>query len=365
VASGYANSAATEGIYEELELQRSSTIDFSRAAWGGHTTDLTVTYGETAETINSVEYKPILFDGVAVDNFLVKQVSWLKRGGYEGLYPQAGTNIAIQNVTEGQIVVVTGHTGNAAFEIGLVNNGVAEADIFRTQAGSVYTFKCIKDGTLALSMARYGYLDKIEVYNQATSYDLAINSEAGVATFFWDKAAKIPEGVNVYYGELSMNEEEAVLNLKEIEGIIPANTAVIVSASDKETVTFESTDAVDAIKGNALKGSVTAISDYTAGSIYMLGNKNGLAFYQYAGTSIPANRAYLEIASEAEAEGEAESAPAIRVVFGGTSDNVTGIENIAIEAESVKAVFDLQGRRVLNMNRPGLYIVGGKKVLVK
>ena len=42
----------------------------------------------------------------------------------------------------------------------------------------------------------------------------------------------------------------------------------------------------------------------------------------------------------------------------------TGIENVEVENE-VKAIFDLTGRRVEAITAPGIYIVGGKKVLVK
>jgi hypothetical protein len=42
----------------------------------------------------------------------------------------------------------------------------------------------------------------------------------------------------------------------------------------------------------------------------------------------------------------------------------TGIENVEVENE-VKAIFDLTGRRVEEITAPGIYIVNGKKVLVK
>ena len=42
----------------------------------------------------------------------------------------------------------------------------------------------------------------------------------------------------------------------------------------------------------------------------------------------------------------------------------TGIEGVEVENE-VKAIFDLTGRRVEAITAPGIYIVNGKKVLVK
>ena len=45
-------------------------------------------------------------------------------------------------------------------------------------------------------------------------------------------------------------------------------------------------------------------------------------------------------------------------------DGTTGIEGVEVENE-VKAIYDLCGRRIEAITAPGIYIVGGKKVLVK
>ena len=44
---------------------------------------------------------------------------------------------------------------------------------------------------------------------------------------------------------------------------------------------------------------------------------------------------------------------------------VTGIMNVIDESNIVKTIFDITGRRIDNITRPGIYIVNGKKVLVK
>ena len=43
----------------------------------------------------------------------------------------------------------------------------------------------------------------------------------------------------------------------------------------------------------------------------------------------------------------------------------TGIENIVVENAAVKGIFDMHGRKIDAITAPGLYIVDGKKVLVK
>ena len=43
----------------------------------------------------------------------------------------------------------------------------------------------------------------------------------------------------------------------------------------------------------------------------------------------------------------------------------TGIEELKTENGKVKAIYDLQGRRVKEANQPGIYIINGKKTLIK
>lgn len=43
----------------------------------------------------------------------------------------------------------------------------------------------------------------------------------------------------------------------------------------------------------------------------------------------------------------------------------TGVEKVKSESEEAKAIYDLTGRRIDNITERGIYIVGGKKVLVK
>ena len=46
-------------------------------------------------------------------------------------------------------------------------------------------------------------------------------------------------------------------------------------------------------------------------------------------------------------------------------DGTTGVEEVRTEDANVKGIYDLQGRKIDEITKPGLYIVDGKKVLVK
>ena len=140
----------------------------------------------------------------------------------------------------------------------------------------------------------YLYLDDITlVYKQ--SYQLSIPSQ-GWATLCLDFNAKVPAGAKVY----TVTELVAgYAKLQEIPAgsIIPANTGVLVR-SDISTVTFESSimDPMS-VSGNLLKGRTTAGS-CQAGQYYVLSpasTKDRAVFGLYQGTSLAANKAYIEV----------------------------------------------------------------------
>ena len=140
----------------------------------------------------------------------------------------------------------------------------------------------------------YLYLDDITlVYKQ--TYQLNIPSQ-GWASLCLDFNAKVPSGAKVY----TVTELVAgYAKLQEISAgsIIPANTGVLVR-SDASSVTFESSimDPMS-ISGNLLKGRTTAGS-CQAGQYYVLSpasTKERAVFGLYQGTSLAANKAYIEV----------------------------------------------------------------------
>ena len=140
----------------------------------------------------------------------------------------------------------------------------------------------------------YLYLDDITlVYKQ--SYRLDIPSQ-GWATLCLDFNAKVPAGAKVY----TVTELVAgYAKLQEIPAgsIIPANTGVLVR-SDASYVTFESSVMEPiSVSGNILKGRTTAGS-CQAGQYYVLSpasTKDRAVFGLYQGTSLAANKAYIEV----------------------------------------------------------------------
>ena len=165
---------------------------------------------------------------------------------------------------------------------------------------------------------------------------------------------------------------ESGLDLSEGSTTVAAGTPVMLVGEENAgtyTATIGSTYVTDPVEftgSNVLSGTFTGTSlDCTAdtGTNYVLGfdeeKDNRIGFYHVNNTAFPlsANRAYFAPAQE-------EGSVVIGVKgFAINFDTETGIEAIADETSTLP-VYNLAGQRVEKATR-GLYIVGGKKVVVK
>lgn len=197
----------------------------------------------------------------------------------------------------------------------------------------------------------------------------------------------IPEGVKAYIigGEDISIDAEGVgtLKLTQLEGnVLPAQTAVIVEAA-QGTHNFYYTDgaATDNVEGNLLQGSayVTYREAEEGHNYYIFGvgmtegvdldivglYKN---YVEYTAAGVYAEE------GTAEATHYRMSANKVLFDWNNTEQQVTsfrfsvggdetGIGNIGIEAGAV--IYDLCGRRILEVVSPGLYIVNGEKRYVR
>jgi hypothetical protein len=201
----------------------------------------------------------------------------------------------------------------------------------------------------------------------ATVYAVSI-SDLGAATFSAPIATTIPSDVKAYSGALS--EDNTTLTLSEVSGIIPANEPVVLFGDKGEYKFTQAAEAGTKVEGNALKAQLTeAVPTAEEGkAICVLNSVDGqLGFYKLnADKKLGANKAYLPVPVATTSTETAEtSAPAVRIVFAGENGNVTGIESIAAEKNANAPIFNLAGQKMQGRVAPGLYIQGGKKILVK
>ena len=213
---------------------------------------------------------------------------------------------------------------------------------------SIANWDCTGEGQPNKSNASAWYINEVAEFG----YKLSV-SAAEWSTLILGYNAVIPAGVTCY-AVSTVNGSYATLT--DVEGILPANTAVLVNAAQGEytfTYTADAAEATSMLGGTLYNKNV----NHDGATVYVLSMVDGVVGLYPAtanedGTVYNnANKAYLAIASTAKA---------IQFDFEGT----TGIEEVEnTDAEAV--IYDLTGRRVQQMNKSGIYIVNGKKQLVK
>ena len=178
------------------------------------------------------------------------------------------------------------------------------------------------------------------------------------STAYLPFAVDVPQGVEAFTGSLSEGEGGTTLRLTGIEdGVIPARTAVVLrSATDGSTALVPSTATGTAVEANALQGTLDATAT-TPQNTYALSGAfdEGIGFYPYSAAYLPAGKAYLTLTA-------AQAVQKLSFSFGGETTGIGAVE--ADGAGKTATWYDLSGRHVTNPTK-GVYIVGGKKVIVK
>lgn len=144
------------------------------------------------------------------------------------------------------------------------------------------------------------------------------------------------------------------IELKRINKV-PAGTGILLRSTDTGAdYTVPLATSTDDVTGNLFVRGTGAAVATTDGSYtnYILSTKSGVVGFYHANNNIVAvNRAYLHTSV---------SAARIDLSF----DELTGINEVKSQKETVEGIFDLQGRKVAQPAK-GLYIVNGKKVVIK
>ncbi len=224
-------------------------------------------------------------------------------------------------------------------------------------AGNIYTLK--------VTNANNTQITKIVVYAKDETIAGAINiaTEEGFGTFYTDKNYVLPQGLTAF-GYTSIDGNTLTKSVEYVAGdIVPANTAVVVKGA-KGSYNYYNTEevATKTIEKNLLKGVTTDTKIEAKSGVkrYILTRADDgiLAFYRTnSGTiNVKANRAYLEVPS------------AMAVASFSLEGSATGINNVVTTAAK-QGIYTISGVR-LNATTTkelpaGIYIVDGKKVIVK
>ena len=211
-----------------------------------------------------------------------------------------------------------------------------------------------QSGGLCIGGGNYTYTS-VDIYYSVTSRSVTIGN-TGYATFGYPFAVDLSglgDGQDAYTVTVSGTKAQ----LTSVKGNkIPANTGIILKGTNGDAIslplTTASTDEIGTNKLHVSDGTVTGDES----TVYVLANgTSGVGFYLLkSGDALAAGKAYLKVQN---------GAAQVRQ-FIGFGDNATGIDNIEHSISRIEQYYDLQGRRVAQPAK-GLYVVNGKKVIIK
>lgn len=198
--------------------------------------------------------------------------------------------------------------------------------------------------------ASWSHLDLLPVTKEITS--------TGWATYCSPYALNLAAAKGLTDAYIVTGGAAGVLEKTSVKDkAVPANTGLLLKG-DAGTVTIPIVGSADASNaaGNKLVG-VTAATPIAAGAGWVLMNDatNGLGFYKNKNAfTVGANTAYLPVGFDGA------GAPA----FFSLEGNTTAIETVKAQKVENGEYYNLAGQRVAQPTK-GLYIVNGKKVIVK
>lgn len=194
--------------------------------------------------------------------------------------------------------------------------------------------------------------------------DAADAETYNLATYSSPFATTLPNDMKAY----TVKNENGTYYLSRLnltDQVLPANTGVILAANEANTFTpVPATTAPEAPTDNQLQatsGAAVTVDAATNAYIFTTKDNDNVAFFGLLSSDtnlrkIKAFKAYLTVVSNV--------APRLSLNFG--DDNVTtGINTITNGEQKADIIYDLSGRRVMNVQRAGIYIVNGQKRLIK
>lgn len=183
------------------------------------------------------------------------------------------------------------------------------------------------------------------------------NVTANIATYSSPFPVVLPKEVDAY---IAVSAGETIV-LKKITGALPKNTGVILSAEeDKDYIptacTTEEVASIDA--GNKLVASTGTAIDASTKAYVLAKNTDNKAVFKILSSNtedraLAQYKAYLNLTGSLAAK--------LAISF---NDNVTAINNATLAQEKASSIYDLSGRKS-NKLQKGIYIVNGKKIIVK
>ena len=253
---------------------------------------------------------------------------------------------------------------DAVFTFGITNgtNQTGNSEEFTVAEPSELSFTCEGSSTSGLDWL---YIVKT---GDVVSSPVTLNiGPIGYATLYYsDRALVVPAGVEAY--TYTVTEGGAAYSTIYSEGeVIPADEAVVIYKQGGGDAIFEvSSENPTKSSDNMLRGfDTTHLTEggdiFYALSLNASGDENSIGFYwmEENGEAFEsgAHKAYLALRNEGEVNVKSFYA------FGNSTTAIQGIEMNAFMKDAV--IYNLAGQRVSAPVKGNMYIVNGKKVMMK
>lgn len=266
------------------------------------------------------------------------------------------------------------------------NGSTRKVAIDVTEAGDVTfcvkDFSCEKIGVSAFSKTfKPNYVDGGKTYASDCQaydvrYDLTNEFTDDALKAFYISGITDNVGENTAYATAVEASDNNNAIIKGGEGTILVYQG---AANTEKAIPLFKTDvntAAPAEVSNELIGSTednTAVDFQNGYYNYVLsyggsgagGTEYGVGFYRYRGTTIGANKAYMQVKTEYVDPNGTAAAKSIRLVFDDDDDDISGIVNVHdADTPNDGYYYHLNGVRVMNPAK-GVYIKNGKKIVIK
>ena len=213
-------------------------------------------------------------------------------------------------------------------------------------------------GTYGSSSTVDQFRATIEVTYKRATVNAAVNSTYGWATFCSDKALDFTGITDVKAYVVTNHSDKAIIKT-QVTGAVKANTPLLLEGATTEIPVATTTGTDYSGTNKLVAGDGTAVDAGTNVTRYVLGvNSSDQAEFQKivsTPATVPAGKAYLEF-------NETIDAPFLSFDF--SDMETTGINAVSKAQVENGEVYNLNGQRVSKPAK-GLYIVNGKKVVIK
>ena len=315
---------------------------------------ITTTNNEIAEeslpeTAQVIELEKVIYES---DN--TEKTGWYFKVGTDAyLYAASSGSNHLKTSTKKTV------DNNGRAKISINNNDITSISFTGSNTRNVLQYNP-NNGTPIFACYASASQKAVKIYVQETEPATvkANVTDAGWATYATKYPMTFEDGDA--YVIVSADDKNNTTTMQKVTSV-PANTAVLLKGTAGEatvkTATIISGNAPSPLATNYLH-IVAAGETINAGSkVYVLANKSGIGFYPWTGTALARGKVYMRLPAGAKM-GEFYG-------FGEEVNNETdGISNVSARSNKQGEFYNLAGQRVSNPTK-GLYIVNGKKVIIK